>query len=182
MYVRHSSLTLMKLQFCPDSRNIRKYQIGRDSSISTANCYGQGGPEIESQRRWDFPHPSGPALGSTQPPTQWVSPVGNAAGVWSWPSNPYSAKVKERVELYLYFPSGPSSPVLERTLGKYEILWKSVQWEPGSSMRTGGQTDMTELIVTFHKFANVPEYNSVSTKRRSSAWWHTKPPLIVVLR
>ena len=172
MYVRHSIPTSMKLPFRPDSRNIRKYQAGRDISISTANCYGQGGPGIESHRRRDFPHPSRPALGSTQPPIQWVSPRGNTAGAWSWPSNPYSAKVKEWVELYLYFPPEPSSPVLERNLGKYEISWKSVQWKPGSSMRTHGQTDMTELIVTSRNFANAPENYSVSTKCHGLAPWH----------
>jgi hypothetical protein len=33
------------------------------------------------------------------------------AGVCRWPPTPYSAEVKERVELYLYSPSGPSWPV-----------------------------------------------------------------------
>ena len=37
---------------------------------------------------------------------------GKAAGTWRWPSTPSSAEVKERVELYLYFPSGLSWPVL----------------------------------------------------------------------
>jgi len=37
---------------------------------------------------------------------------GKAAGEWLWPPTPPSAEVKERVELYLYFPSGPSWPVL----------------------------------------------------------------------
>jgi hypothetical protein len=31
---------------------------------------------------------------------------------------------------------------------RYQISWKSVQWEP-SSVRTDGQTDMTKLIVAF---------------------------------
>ena len=35
---------------------------------------------------------------------------------WRWPPTPSSAKVKERVELYLYSPSGPSCPILEWTL------------------------------------------------------------------
>jgi len=33
-----------------------------------------------------------------------------AAGSWRSPSTPSSAEVKERVELYLYSPSGPSWP------------------------------------------------------------------------
>ena len=45
---------------------------GRDGSVGTATRYGLDGPEFESRRGLDFPHPSRPALGSTQPPIQWV--------------------------------------------------------------------------------------------------------------
>ena len=33
-------------------------------------------------------------------------------GVWSWPPTPFTAEVKERVELYIYPPSGPWEPLL----------------------------------------------------------------------
>ena len=45
---------------------------GRDSSVGVATRYGLDGPVIESQWWGDFPHPSRPALGPTQPLVQWV--------------------------------------------------------------------------------------------------------------
>ena len=45
---------------------------GRDSAVGIATRYGLDGPGIESQWGRDFPHPSRPALGPTQPPVQWV--------------------------------------------------------------------------------------------------------------
>ena len=45
-----------------------------------------------------------------------VFPEGKAAGAWRWPPTPPNAKVKERVQLYLYSPSGPSWPFLGWTL------------------------------------------------------------------
>jgi hypothetical protein len=42
----------------------------------------------------------------------WVFPRGKAAGAWRWSPTSSSAEVRERVELYLYSPSGPSWPVL----------------------------------------------------------------------
>jgi len=67
----------------------------------------------------DSPHPSTPALGPVQPPIQWIPgsfPVVKRAGRVAYHSPPSSAEVKERVELYLYSPSGPSWPVLGWTL------------------------------------------------------------------
>ena len=45
-----------------------------------------------------------------------VFPGGKADGAWRWPSTPSSTEVNERVELYLYSPSGPSWFVLRQTL------------------------------------------------------------------
>ena len=44
----------------------------RDSSVGIATRYGLDGPGIESWWGRDFPPPSRPALGPTQPPVQWV--------------------------------------------------------------------------------------------------------------
>jgi hypothetical protein len=86
--------------------------------FTIATCYGLDGPGIESRCGRDFPLPSRPALG---PPSLLyngyrVFSGGKAAGAWHWPSTPYSAEVKERVEFYLYSPTGPSLPVLGWTL------------------------------------------------------------------
>jgi len=64
---------------------------------------------IETPWRRVFPHPSRPALEPIQPSILWVPviPAGKAAGVWRWLSTPYSAEVKERVDLHLYSLSGP---------------------------------------------------------------------------
>jgi len=41
---------------------------GRDGAVGIATRYGMDGPGIESRCGQDFPHPSRPALGPTQPP------------------------------------------------------------------------------------------------------------------
>ena len=47
-----------------------------------------------------------------------------------------------------------------RKILKYQLSWKSVQWEPSCSTRTDG-THMPKLVVAFRHFANAPK-NSVS--------------------
>jgi hypothetical protein len=73
--------------------------VGRDSSAGIATRYGLDGPGVESRWGRDFPHPSIPALGPTQPPIQRVG-VKRAGRGFDQPS-PSSAEVKERVQLYL---------------------------------------------------------------------------------
>ena len=43
---------------------------GRDSGVDIANRYGLDGLGIESRWGRDFPHPSRPTLGPTQPPVR----------------------------------------------------------------------------------------------------------------
>jgi hypothetical protein len=59
--------------------------VGRDGVIGTASRYGMDGPGIGSRWGPDFPRPSRPVLGPTQPPIQWVPGLfsgGKAAGAW----------------------------------------------------------------------------------------------------
>jgi hypothetical protein len=86
-----------------------------DSSVGIATRYGLDGLEIESwwggeifRTRPD--RPWGPTPTSCTMGTGSLS-GGKAAGAWLGPPTS-SARVKERVELYLYSPSGPSWPVL----------------------------------------------------------------------
>ena len=93
--------------------------MGRDSAVGIATGYGLEGLVIESPWGRNFPNSSTRALG---PPGLLYNgnrasfPGGEAAGVWRWPPTPSSAEVKERVELYFFFPSGLSWPFLGRPL------------------------------------------------------------------
>jgi hypothetical protein len=81
-WIKVAQDTVSFQNFSPPSTNI----VGRDSSVGIATRYGLHGSGIESRWRRDFPHPSRPALGPTQPPIQWVPglfPAGKAAGAWS---------------------------------------------------------------------------------------------------
>jgi len=67
----------------------------------------------------NFLHTFRPALGHIQPPVRWLLsllPGRTVVGVWQWPPTLPSAKVKERVQLCLYSPPGPSWPMLGWTL------------------------------------------------------------------
>jgi hypothetical protein len=89
---------------------------GRDSSVGIATRYGLVGPGIESRWGRDFTHPlqTGPEAHSAS----YKMGTGSFLGL-KRPGRgvdpPSSAEVEGRVELYVS-PSGPSWPVLGRTL------------------------------------------------------------------
>ena len=65
--------SLPKLAQGLNATNNKNYSVlDPDSSVGIATHYGLDGPGIESRWRRDFRHLSRPALGSTQPPIQWV--------------------------------------------------------------------------------------------------------------
>jgi hypothetical protein len=93
-------------------------------SVGIATRYELDGPGIESRWERGLNHPSRPVLGPTQPPVQWVPGHSRwvkrpGRGVDHPP--PSSAEVKERVELYIYSPSGLSWSVLGRPLPFIEL-------------------------------------------------------------
>jgi hypothetical protein len=104
--------------------------VGRDSAVAIAIRYGLVGPGIESRFGARFSasvqagpeaHPASYTMGTRSFPG--VKRPGR--GVSHPPS--YSAEVKERVELYVHSPSGPSWPVLRWTL---PLLYFSYSYSP----------------------------------------------------
>jgi hypothetical protein len=78
----------------------------------------------QSVVRWCMQQ-SRPALWPTQPPIQWYRvsfPGVKRPGRGVDYPHPSSARIKERVELYLYSPSEPSWPVVGRTLPLLYLL------------------------------------------------------------
>jgi hypothetical protein len=90
----------------------------RDTSVGIATRYGLDAPRIESRWRQDFSHPSRPTLCWHSLPYNGyrVFPGVRRPGRGVDYPPPSSAEVKKRVELYLFFPSGTSWPVLRWTV------------------------------------------------------------------
>jgi len=63
-----------------------------------------------------------------------VFPRGKGAGTWRWPPAQSSAEVKERVELFLFSPSGPSWPVLGWTV--FRTSAQRLYWDLDQSSHT----------------------------------------------
>ena len=97
------------------------HQTGQDSSIGIATRYVLDGPRIES--RWGARFSASVQTGPGTHPASYtmyngyrVFPGGKQAGYGIDHPPPSSAEVKERGELHLYSPSGPSWPVVGCTL------------------------------------------------------------------
>jgi len=90
-------------------------RVGRDNSVGTATRYRMEGPGIEF--RWEARFSAPVQAGHEAHPASYTMGTGSFRGVkWLGSGVEHqttsSAEVKERVELYLYSPSGPSWPVL----------------------------------------------------------------------
>jgi len=85
------------------------FELLLNSFFNPPTRYGLDVPGIESRWGRDFPHPSRATVGA-HPASCTIGtgffPGVKAAGAWRWPPIPFSAEIKERVELYLYPPLG----------------------------------------------------------------------------
>ena len=110
------------IPLCQSVTNIPDHTIttrGRSSSVGIATRYGLDGPGIESP--WGSRFSASVQTGPGAHPVSYTVGIGSFPGV-KRPARdvdhppPSSAEVEGRVELYIYSPSGPSWPVLGRTL------------------------------------------------------------------
>jgi hypothetical protein len=88
--------------------------MSRDNIVGIVTCHRLDGSRLDSQWGHDFLHPYRPALSY---PTSYILGTGSFSGVKQPRYGvdhplPSSAKVIERVKLYLCSPSGASWPVL----------------------------------------------------------------------
>jgi len=123
----------------------------------------------------DFLHLSRPALEPTQPPVQWVPSLSQGVkqrgrGVDHPP--PFSAEVKERVQLYLYSPYGPLWPVLGCTLPlpvrRYTVL--SANWTAGFWFLAGADIFLSQYS----------DWVSVLSRNRLARAWNSPPTVAKV--
>jgi len=59
-----------------------------------------------------------------------------------------------------------------RKILKYQVLLKSVQWEPSCSMRKNSRSDMTKLILRFLYFAKGPMSQHIIKRLHVLCMWN----------
>ena len=125
-------LAFWNLQLIGVMKFFRPLGGGQGRSVGTATRNGLDAPALEprwggggrNSHYWSRPSPR-----PTQPPVQCEPgrfPGGKSAGAWRWPPTTSSAECKERIELYLYSPSGLSWPVIGWPLHlpkNEEVIW-----------------------------------------------------------
>jgi hypothetical protein len=104
--VNNSKLLCRQCQNPPETSELLTQPMV-DKSLPLLSLY-TGHAFVFSDRPW-----GPPTLGPTHPPVLLdLFPGGKAVGAWSWLPTPSGAEVKERLQVYLYSPSGPLCPVL----------------------------------------------------------------------
>jgi len=67
-----NSMCMNCLKLDVPSESAKFFSKLTNTVVRIAACYCLNDPGIESRWGRNFPHPFGPALGPTQPPTQWI--------------------------------------------------------------------------------------------------------------
>jgi len=95
--------------YCLVSRR-QSYGLGLDSWVRIATRYGPDGPVIES--RWQAKLSAHVQTGPGAHPTSCIFPGGKSDRRVALTTHLHLRPVKERVQIYLYSPSGPSWQVI----------------------------------------------------------------------
>ena len=113
--LRQSSSELQQEKISSIKKAYIAKSVGRESRYSDSLRAGHSGDRIPVVARFSAPVQTGPGAHPASN-TMGTGPFPLVKRPGRLPPTPSSAEVKERVELYIYFPSGPSWPVLEWNL------------------------------------------------------------------
>ena len=120
------------------------------------------------ESRWgrNIPHRARPVMGPTQPPIQWVPGFslggggggGKAARAWRWLPTPSSAEVKERVQLNLCSPFGPTWPVVGWNLPLPLSGWGDAQVKWWYGIIGASPNNFDDLLGGFSFYRRKPRF------------------------